>query len=439
MAKVIPSRIIWTALALLCTTGTTMAENWPQWRGPNGDGVSEETGLPLKWDEKTNVLWKCPIADGASTPSIWGDAIFVTAQDGETLSLIKINATKGEVEWSRKVAKAALPDKSEPRLKDADARRHQKFHRFHNMASPTPATDGEVVVAHFGNGELAAYDFDGKQLWVRNLQKDHGDYTIWWGHANSPVLYKDLVINVCMQDSLADLGGDKSPSYVVAHDKQTGEKKWKTDRMTPAKAEHCDSYTTPIFHKTKNGVEMIVMGGEQIDAYDPATGKQLWYLPGIDGNRVITGPTLAGDMLYATRGMRGPLVAVKLGGEGKLTRDAIAWQAADKTPDSPSPVVWKDLLFFISDDGNANCVDAKTGEEKWTKRLSGDFKASPVAADGRIYFLNMAGKCSVIAAAATFEKLAENQIDDETIASMAVANSKIYLRGRKTIYCIGGK
>ncbi len=425
--------------ATLALVGTVWAGNWPQWRGPNGDGMSEESGLPLKWDEKTNILWKCPLADGASTPVVWGDAVFVTAQDGDVLLLVKIDKKKGAVAWSRKVDTAEMPSKAQPRGKTGDERRHQKFHQLHNMASPSPATDGEVVIVHFGNGALAAHDFDGKQLWIRNLQKEHGDYTIWWGHANSPVLFKDLAISVCMQDSLADLGGDKAPSYVIAHDKRTGERKWKTDRMTPAQSEHCDSYTTPIFHKTKDGLEMIIMGGEQIDAYDPATGKQLWYLPEVSGNRVITGPTLAGDMLYATQGMRGPLLAMKLGGEGKLTKDVIAWKATDTTPDSPSPVVWKELLFFVSDNGFAHCVDAKTGEEKWKERLPGDYKASPLAADGRIYFLNLAGKCTVVAAAAKFEKLAENQVDDETIASLAVSDGRIYVRGRKALFCVGPK
>src|SRR3984893_16989147 len=149
--------------------------------------------------------------------------------------------------------------------------------------------------------------------------------------------------------------------------------------MTPAQSEHCDSYTTPIFHKIKDGVEMIVMGGEQIDAYDPATGKQLWCLPDVTGNRVITGPTLAGDMLYTTRGMRGPLLAVKLGGEGKRSNDAIVWQTkeGEATPDSPSPVGWTDLLFFVSDNGIAHCCDARTGDELWKERLPGDYKASP--------------------------------------------------------------
>jgi outer membrane protein assembly factor BamB len=427
-----------TAFVALAFTPVGWTANWPQWRGPNGDGVSAETDLPLKWDDKTNILWTCPLADGASTPAIWGDAIFVTAQEGKTLSLVKINKKSGEIVWTKKIAEAEVPRSGPPRAKEGDERRAQKFHPLQNMASPSPVTDGEAVVAHFGNGELAAYDFEGKQLWSHNLQKEHGAYTIWWGHANSPVLFKNLVINVCMQDSLSDLGGAKSPSYVIAHDKKTGEQKWKADRMTDAVAEHCDAYTTPIFHKVEDKVEMIVMGGEQIDAYDPATGDRLWKIPEITGNRVITGPMVAGDFLYATQGMRGPLLALNLA-NGKPTKDSIAWKATDETPDAPSPVVWKDLLFYISDKGTAHCLDAKTGEEKWKQRLQGDFKSSPLAADGRVYFLNLAGKCTVVAATAKFEKLAENQIDDETIASLAVSDGRIYLRGRKALYCIGAK
>ena len=160
--------------------------------------------------------------------------------------------------------------------KIGDARRSQKFHKSQNMASPSPVTDGKLVVVHFGNGDLAAYDFDGKQLWQRNLQKDYGNYTIWWGHANSPVLYDNLVISICMQDSCADLPGKPSPSYVVAHDKRTGREVWKTLRMTAATHESCDSYTTPILWKNGERTELVVLGGQMLDAYDPATGKQLW-------------------------------------------------------------------------------------------------------------------------------------------------------------------
>jgi outer membrane protein assembly factor BamB len=408
------------------------AGNWPQWRGPTGDSVSTETGLPLEWSEAKGVVWKCPLpGEGASTPAVWGDAIFATCQKGDDLLLVKINKSSGKVEWQRTVGSGALVRKTEK------PRGEQKFHNLHNLASPSPVTDGQRVFAHFGNGDLAAYDFDGKQLWQRNLQKDHGAFTIWWGHASSPVLYKDLIITVCMQDSLGDLQAKAVDSYIVAHDQKTGELRWRTLRNTRATAEECDAYTTPIFHEADGKVEMIVMGGRQLDGYDPATGKQLWYLPLLIGNRTITGPTLAGGMVYATCGMRKDLVAVKLGGTGELPESAVAWRTTDSTPDSPTPVVSKGLLFVVSDNGIARCLDAKTGAEKWKERLQGDYKASPLAADGRIYFVSLAGRCMVVAASEKFEKLADNQLDDATIASPAVADGKLYLRGKKALYCIG--
>src|SRR5262249_25587517 len=137
----------------------------------------------------------------------------------------------------------------------------QKFHKLHNLASPSPVTEGQHVIAHFGNGDLAAYDFAGNQQWKRNLQDEHGDYTIWWGHANSPVMDGNLVISVCMQDSLAELGEPPAPSYLVAHDKRNGEEKWKAMRMTSAKAEECDSYITPVLYQANGRRELIVMGG----------------------------------------------------------------------------------------------------------------------------------------------------------------------------------
>lgn len=410
-----------------------LAGNWPQWRGPAGDGVSAEKGLPLEWSEKKGLVWKCPLpGDGASTPAVWGDTLFVTYQKDEDLLLVKINKGSGKVEWERKVGTGKAVRKT------AKPRGEQKFNDLHNLASPSPVTDGRLVFAHFGNGDLAAYDFDGKQLWHRNLQKDHGIYTIWWGHANSPVLYKDLVITACMQDSLGDLQDKAVDSYLVAHDQKTGEPRWKTPRNTKATAEECDAYTTPIFHEAGGKVEMIVMGGRQLDAYDPATGKQLWYLSGLPGNRTITGPTLADGMVFATCGMRKDLVAVKLGGTGELPESAVAWRTKDSTPDTSCPVVWKGLLFVVSDDGIAQCLDAKTGDAKWKERLPpGKYKASLLAADGRVYFVNLAGRCTVVAAAAKFDKLAENQLEDDIIASPAVSDGKLYLRGRKALYCIG--
>ncbi len=298
-------------------------------------------------------------------------------------------------------------------------------------------TDGNRVFVHFGNGDLAAYDFDGKRLWQRNLQKDHGAYTIWWGHANSPVLYKDLVISVCMQDSLADLQDKAVESYLVAHDQKTGEQRWKTVRKTAAAAEECDAYTTPVLREAGGKAELIVMGGNQLDAYDPATGKQLWFLPGLKGNRTITGPTPADGMVYATCGQRRELVAAKPGGAGELPASAVVWKTKDGTPDTPCPVVSQGLLFYVSDDGIAQCVDARTGEAKWKERLPVGHKASPLAAEGRVYFVGLTGRFTVVSAAPTFERLADNRLDDEFIASPAVSDGKLFLRGRKALYCIG--
>jgi outer membrane protein assembly factor BamB len=404
--------------------------NWPQWRGPTGDSVSTETGLPPRWSEKENIAWTCLLPGrGDSTPAVWGDAVFVTAQENEDLLAIKIDRTTGRIAWSHKVGTGAAN-------REAPAGRPrggQKFHKLHNLASPSPVTDGEVVVFHFGNGDLAAFDFAGKQLWKHNLQNEQGAYSIWWGHANSPVLYKDLVISVCMQDSLADLGGATAPSYLIAHDKRTGAVKWKTDRQTNAKAEQCDSYTTPLLHKVGDRLELVVMGGNQLDAYDPATGKQRWALPGIVGGRTITGPTVANGMVYATQGMRGPLLAVRPG-EGK---PEIVWKQTKGTSDSCCPVAWNDLLFWIADNGIVHCCHARTGAIQWQERLPGDYKASPLAAEGRIYFLNRSGLCTVIAAAPEFKKLAANEIKGETLASPAVSDGRVFLRSQTALYCVG--
>jgi outer membrane protein assembly factor BamB len=427
------TRVILSALLLPAVlTLPALAGNWPQWRGPDGNSVTAEKGLPLEWAKDRNVLWKCPLpGDGASTPAIWGDALFVTSQRDQELLLLRVSKASGKVEWERSVGGGAV------RRKTPQPRGEQKFHPLHNLASPSPVTDGQRVFVHFGNGDLAAYDCDGTQLWHRNLQKDFGPYTIWWGHANSPVLYKDLVITVCMQDSLKDLGQPPVDSYLVAHDQKTGELRWKTLRNTQAKAEECDAYTTPVFAEVDGRTELLVMGGNQLDAYDPATGKQVWYLPGLSGNRTITGPTVAAGMVYATCGMRRDLVAVKPGGSGEVPPSAVAWRTKDSTPDSPCPVVSNGLVFIVSDQGWAQCFDAKTGESKWKQRLPGDHKASPLAAEGRIYFVSLNGSCTVVAAAATFEKLAENRLDDSLIASPAVSDGKLFLRGRKALYCLG--
>ncbi|MCC6125047.1 MAG: PQQ-like beta-propeller repeat protein [Pirellulales bacterium] len=430
-------RVIFILLSVF-SSDLLHAENWPQWRGPEGNGASGETGLPLNWSEKINVIWKCPLPPwGASTPAVWDDAVFVTAQiENGDLLLLRIDKTSGKIVWTRTVGRGQV-ERVPVVGKSGDARRAQKFHGQQNMASPSPATDGKLVVAHFGNGDLAAYDFDGRQLWKRNLQDDYGNYTIWWGHANSPVLYENLVISICLQDSCADLPGIPSLSYVAAHDKRNGREVWKTMRMTAAEKESCDSYVTPLLWKNGERTELVVLGGLMLDAYEPASGKQLWSLPDLMGNRTISGLVAAHGMIYATQGMHKPLLAVKPGGEGKRPRKDIVWQLRDGTPDSPTPVVSGDMLYLVTNDGIARCLDALSGRLYWKERLKGDYRASPLAADGRIYFQNTSGLTTVISAEKRLNKLLENQLDDETLASPIVSGGKIFIRGKKTVYCIG--
>lgn len=417
-------------MMMLATAYSALAENWPQWRGPRGNSTSRETGLPVAWNDVSKIVWRAPLpGSGSSTPAIWNDAIFVTTQRKEDLLVLKLNGRTGDVEWTRNVGQATTPRSGPKRAK-------QVFHRLHNLASPSPVTNGELVVVHFGNGELAVYDFSGELRWHHNLQDEYGSYTIWWGHANSPVLYRDLVISVCMQDSLEDVADEPAPSYLVAHDLQTGKEVWKSARMTGAPAEQGDAYTTPILVDVDRKKELIVMGANHLDAYDPETGQQLWVLPGLIGGRTVTGPTASDHFIYVTRGMRGALLAVKPNGDRGAE---VVWKYSQGTPDTPCPVVWKDTLFTVTDDGIASAFDARTGKLAWKQRLKGDYKASPLAAEDRIYFLNTTGLCTVVSAARRFDKLAENELADTTLASPAASGGCLFIRGHNALYCLGDK
>jgi outer membrane protein assembly factor BamB len=304
-------------------------------------------------------------------------------------------------------------------------------------------TNGKVVVAHYGNGDLAAYDVYGSQLWKRNLPTDFGRYTIWYGHSNSPVLYEDLVISICLQDAMADQQEKPAESYVVAHELMTGKMRWKSLRMTGAPAEEAEAYTTPLLLTNITPPQLIVMGGNQLDAYDPRTGRQLWLLKGLVGGRTITSPTISEGLLFATRGKRGELFAFPLPNApvspASMEREKreILWSDAQGTPDCCSVVADSRLLFTVTDDGVARCYDLKTGKLKWKERMPGEYKASPVMVQGRVLFLNTSGLCTIVSASSKFDKLAQNQLDDETLASPAIANEHLYLRGKKALYCFG--
>ena len=336
-------------------------DTWPQWRGPTGDSVTLSRNLPTSWSKTDNIAWKCSVPGwGNSTPVIWGDAIFLTTQDDERLLLLRLDRADGKIVWQREVGTGSLGRKVPAGV--------GRFHVEHNMATPSPVTDGEHVWVHFGNGDLACYDFAGQKTWSLNMIKRYGVYSIWWGHGNSPVLCENLLISVCMQDPK---GGGKN--YVVAHDKLTGEEKWFVQRNTGAAGEPADSYTTPIFYRHDGQTEMIVLGGNVLDAYDPATGKRLWHCSVFKGDRVISGPTLLGDTVLAIQGMKGPVFAVRAGGSGDVTASHVRWKYTGVTPDAASPVTANGLVFLANNAGIAICLEAETGRELWKQRLGGDF------------------------------------------------------------------
>jgi outer membrane protein assembly factor BamB len=413
---------------------TGRADDWPQWRGPAGDSTSDEKGLPTHWSETENIAWKSALPQwGTSTPAIVGDAIFVTSENEGTLLLLRIDKATGKIVWKEQVGSGKA------NRTVMGKKRTVKYHPLHNMASPSPVTDGERVIVHFGSGDLASYTLAGHLEWKRNLVADYGPYTVWWGHANSPIMVGDAVISACMQDSLEGTGRPIAPSYVVAHDKRTGKPLWKVMRMTGAEAESCDSYTTPVLTRSSGHPQMIVMGGTVLDAYDPTKGTRLWELPGLSGGRLITGPTIADGFVYVTQGMKGPLQAVKLGGHGRLDpASAVAWKYTDSTPDTCCTVVAGASIYMVSDSGVASCLDIRTGKREWRNRLaSRNFKSSPLAADGHIYFLGHDGQCTVVDASREFHVVAQNSLNDEFTASPAVSNGRIYLRGKKSLYAIG--
>lgn len=415
------------AVPLAAPKDLPVSETWPQWRGPTGDSVAPQSDLPIKWSKAESVVWKTAVPGwGTSTPAIWGDAIFLTTQDEERLLFMRLDRKSGRVVFEKECSRGV------PRRKNPLG--NGRFHDEHNMASPSPVTDGEHVWVHFGNGFLACYDFDGKSLWSTDLIERFGPYTIWWGHANSPIVVGDLLISACMQDPK---GGGKS--YVVAHDKRTGKERWFVERDTGATSEPADAYTTPILHRRDGKTEIIVMGGNVLDAYEPETGKQIWQARPFKGNRVISGPTLVRDTVFAIEGMKGPVYAVKTGGSGDVTATHVQWKyAGAQTPDAASPVSVKGLVFLATNSGAAICLDAQSGKELWKEnRLSKGFRSTPLVAGDRIYFFGTDGKATIVEAAPAYRVVGEGELGEEMIASPAVAGNDLYLRTKKHLYRIG--
>jgi outer membrane protein assembly factor BamB len=384
------------------------------------DGISPETNLPEKWDQNTNITWKLPMpAWSGSTPIIWEERIFLNVAEGDELYLWCLDRNKPEVIWKQLLGGGNVKMRKQ------------------NMSSPSPVTDGKAVWVMTGTGILKGFDFQGKELWTRDIQQDYGRFGLNWGYASSPLLHEDSLYVQVLHGMHTD-----DPSYVLRVDKGTGRTVWKVDRPTTAIRESPDSYTTPILARSGKQLELVISGGDYVTGHDLATGKELWRGGGFnrDNNpayRVIASPVTMQGLVYVPTRVK-PLQAFRAGGRGDVTTSHRVW-AFENGPDVPTPVTDGKYFYTVNDRGIAWCLDAKTGEEIYGgQRLKpAVYSASPVLADGKIYITSEEGLTTVFRAGPKFEILAENDMAEYTLSSLAVSDGQLFLRTADRLYCIG--
>ena len=415
-----------TRAAIAFLTLTLGVSDWPSWRGPTRNGVSDETNLPVKWSQTENVAWKLAMPSfSGSTPVIWGSRMFLNVADelhsreAVTLHLWSVNRDTGAILWQRPLGGG----------------NHQE--RKQNMSSPSPVTDGRSVWVMTGTGILKAFDFAGGELWARDIQHDYGRFGLNWGYGSSPLLHGDSLYVQVLHGMRTD-----DPSYLLRIDKATGKTVWRVERPTNARMESPDAYTTPALLEYGGRTEIVLTGGDVVTGHDPGTGQELWRAGGLNptndaNHRIVASPVTFGDLIIAPARER-PMLALRGGGRGDVTKSHLLWSFGSG-PDVPTPVTDGTYVYVVNDRGIMFCLDARTGRELYGRQRlrPGTYSASPVLADGRIYVVNEDGLTSVVKAGPAFQLLAENELDDYTLSSPAISNGQIFLRTTKFLWAIG--
>ena len=388
------------------------AEDWPQFRGPGGEGHSAEKDLPLQWSESQNILWKTPIAGrGWSSPVVSGGRVWLTtAVERQGNASLRVLAY--DVQSGREVVNVEVFSVRDAFLKNAK----------NSFASPTPIIEGDRVYVHFGSDGTAAVTTDGKIVWKTRLP-----YDSMHGNGGSPTLYRDLLIVSCD-------GSDDA--YVVALDKNTGKVRWKTQRREP----YDQSYTTPLIIQVNGRDQVVSIGAFRAASYDPLTGKEIWRVRYGDGFSNVPRPVFSHGLVFIGTGFQEPsMLAVRPTGTGDVTNTHIAYTIERGAPFTPSPIIVGDEFYMVSDIGVASCLDVATGKIHWQQRVPGNYSASPVFADNRIYFLSEEGVATVIAPGKEFRRLAANSLEGTTFASIAVSQGTFFIRSDTHLYRIGKK
>jgi len=386
--------------------------DWPQFRGPTGQGHSTETGLPIEWSESRNIVWKTPMPGrGWSSPVVADGRIWLTTATKDKGTSLR--ALAYDVENGRELINVEVFH-----LRSADLTNPKNSH-----ASPTPIVEGDRVYVHFGAQGTAALSTSGEIIWKTRLP-----YESQHGNGGSPTLYGDLLIVSCD-------GSDDA--FVAALDKRTGKTRWKASRRQPFD----QAYSTPLIIRVGERDEIVSVGAYRAAAYDPQTGKEIWRVSYADGFSNVPRPVYGHGLVYIATGFQQPsLLAVRADGTGDVTKTHIAWTLRRAAPLTPSPLLVGDELYVVNDGGIATCLDAKSGAPRWIQRLGGgDYSASPVLADARIYFLSESGVATVIAPGKEFRRLATNTLDGDTLASMAIAAGSIFIRTDSHLYRIAEK
>src|SRR5688572_19748694 len=422
--------------------GKSAGTNWPQWRGPDGQGVSTETGLPDEWSGTKNVKWKTPIdGRGHSSPIVWEKKIFLTtALDGEaipgrkpgvshkmadgsefvhpdavgadlkhTFKVVCLDRETGKIIWERVAYEGPV---------------HDSRHKKASFASSTPATDGKYVFAFFGSEGLYAYDFKGKLIWKQSLGK-LGTASV--GYGVSPILFENLVIMQCDES-----GGN---SFIAAFDKKTGKEMWRVARKVDV------TWSTPVLVHAGNRTELITSAAEAIIAYDPLTGKELWRHKGLESNAVPSA-VVSNDLVVVTSGYPAKIaLALKAGGTGDVTgTPRLVWSYNKGTAYVPSPILYGQYIYLMTDRGLLTCLDAMTGKVQYEgARVPKPvlFLASPVAYEGKILLTSEEGDTFMLKAGPKHELIRTNSLGEPVYASPAIADGKVFIRGEKNLYAIG--
>jgi outer membrane protein assembly factor BamB len=391
---------------------SAQSQNWPCWRGPNGDGTSSEINLPVKWDSITNVLWKSKVpGSGHSSPIVWEDKLFTLTAFTESHEkmLLCYDTNNGDLLWQKTIIKSEFENK----------------HNDNSFASGTPATDGKFIyVSVLDKDEVlvAAYDFSGNQVWIQRP----GKFSSPHGYSCSPALFDDkVVIN----------GDSKGEAFVAALSKTDGKIIWKVDHDKPA-----HSFSTPIFRETAGKKQMIFCGNKEIASYNPDNGSRYWWVNG-PSEDFCSSPVYNEKLnlvLVSSAWPQRHLLAITPDGQGDVTESKVVWQTTKGAYYVPSPVCTNDYLFTTMTNGLVHCIEVATGNIMWTENLGKQY-SSAVLANGLVYMPNDEGVVTVIKPGTKFEMVAQNSIGEKMNASPAISNGKIYLRGDKNIYCIGNK